>query len=180
VQTQPPPLQQPMNDTTGRASRPWSIWFQGVAQFVSSIINYQTVQTIAVPVTQEVALNFLSPFIVTDNPANKSTDISLPASPAIVPPVLYIVTGSRSINTLYQNTTGKTMIVHVSYSQPSSGTVTLYSGNTSFLGTTQVVDIHGGSGGTGSRNVSCTVPPNSYYSFITDTAGSLVVCTETY
>ena len=95
-------------------------------------------------------------------------------------PTLYVVTGIRALSTLYQNTTGLPMVVRLSYGQPSSGTVTLYSGTTSLQGTTQIVDMHGGSGGTGTRNVSCAVPIGSYYSATTDTDGSLVVWTETY
>jgi hypothetical protein len=83
-QTQPPPLQQAMSDTTGRASRPWAIWFQGVATFVATILNYQIVESAGAPAAPEPALNFLAPFVVTDNPTNGSTDIGISIPGGIV------------------------------------------------------------------------------------------------
>jgi hypothetical protein len=80
MQTQPPPLQQAVTDTTGRAARPWAIWFQGVANFVATVLNYQTVQAAGVNQPQEAKLNFLAPFTVTDNPGGTSTDIGLGAA----------------------------------------------------------------------------------------------------
>jgi prepilin-type N-terminal cleavage/methylation domain-containing protein len=81
---------------------------------------------------------------------------------------------AKGLNIVYQNAGSTPRFVKISYSQPSSGTVTLYAGSTPALATTQVVDQHGGSGGTGSRNVSFIVPPGWYYSAVTDTAGGMV------
>jgi hypothetical protein len=93
-------------------------------------------------------------------------------------PTVNIVTGSRVMSTVYQNTTGYPMTVEVSYSQPSSGSCTFYWGTSSFLGGSQAVEVHGGSGGTGTRNLSFVVPNGTYYSATTDTAGTLTQWVE--
>jgi hypothetical protein len=81
---------------------------------------------------------------------------------------------THSLGTVYQNTGSTPRFVKIGYSQPSSGTFTLYAGSNSSLATTQVVDAHAGSGGTGVRNVSFIVQPGWYYSCQTDTGGSLL------
>ena len=84
----------------------------------------------------------------------------------------------RSLGSVYQNTGTTPRLVTISYSQPSSGTFTLYAASTSGAASSQVVDQHGGSGGTGTRNVSFIIPAGWYYSAQTDTSGSLVVWWE--
>lgn len=78
VPTTPPvPTRSPMTDSGGLASRPWIAWFTTLGKLFG--FN-QTIQSDGANLPGEVSLNFLSPFIVTDNPANGSTDISLPAA----------------------------------------------------------------------------------------------------
>ena len=78
--TPPPvPTQNVMTDSQGLASRPWIAWFTTLGQLFG--FN-QVVQSNGTAEPAEIALNFLSPLIVTDNPGNGSTDISLPAGPS--------------------------------------------------------------------------------------------------
>lgn len=74
--TPPPvPTQQPMVDPQTRlATRPWVAWFTTLGQLFG--FN-QSIEADGVPVPQELAINFLSPLTVTDNPGNGSTDIGL-------------------------------------------------------------------------------------------------------
>lgn len=76
VPTTPPvPTRSPMIDSGNLATRPWIAWFTTLGKLFG--FN-QTIQADGTDFPGEVSLNFLAPFIVTDNPANESTDISLP------------------------------------------------------------------------------------------------------
>lgn len=84
----------------------------------------------------------------------------------------------RSLGSVYQNTGTTPRFVKIAYSQPSSGTFTLYAASTSGAASSQIVDVHAGSGGTGARNVSFILPAGWYYSAHTDTGGSLIAWWE--
>lgn len=64
-----------MTDDKGLATRPWVSWFTWVQPLFNQII-----QAAGIAQPQEPALNFEAPFIVTDDPANGATNISLPAA----------------------------------------------------------------------------------------------------
>lgn len=72
----PPPLptQSVIADNQGRVTKPWIYWFQTLGQIFG--FN-QTIESDGTPLPQEIALNFSADFVVTDNPANGSTDVSL-------------------------------------------------------------------------------------------------------
>lgn len=71
----PVPTRSPMLNSDGTATRPWIAWFTTLGQLFG--FN-QTIKSGGIAVPQELALNFLAPLIVTDNPSNGSTDVSLP------------------------------------------------------------------------------------------------------
>lgn len=75
--TPPVPTRSPIIGSDGLVTRPWIAWFTTLGKLFG--FN-QSIQANGEAVTGEVSLNFLPPFIVTDNPGNGSTDISLPAA----------------------------------------------------------------------------------------------------
>ena len=80
--------------------------------------------------------------------------------------------GFNVLGTINQNTGETALFFILSYEQPSSGTLTLYSGSTT--PPTSIVAANAGSGGTGTRFVCAMIPPNYYYAAKTDTAGTLI------
>jgi hypothetical protein len=74
--TPPPvPTQSQVVNNQGLATRPWIAWFTTLGQIFG--FN-QTIESDGTALPQEIALNFSSDFVVTDNPANGSTDVALP------------------------------------------------------------------------------------------------------
>ena len=103
--TPPPvPTRSQMADSQGLVSRPWLSWFTTLGQIFG--FN-QTIEGAGVAKPQQEALNFLPPFLVTNNPANGSTDVglALAASTQANPP--------NGMGTNYQNLTGYDLFVSV-------------------------------------------------------------------
>ena len=106
------------------------------------------------------------------------TGIPVPTPPTSFTTTTNYTSSGRFLGTVYQNTGTTPRFVSISYYQPSSGTVTLYSGSNPSLGSTQAVSRHGGSGGQGDRDVSFIVQSGNYYSAQTDTGGTLTAWFE--
>ena len=91
-------------------------------------------------------------------------------------PTTYIVTSSRILGTVYQNTTGHTMFVNVSANWGSTGTLSGY------VGTTEegisVVALF--SSAFAQASIFYVVPNLSYYKSEVDVGGTLQCQTETY
>lgn len=166
----PVPTRQPMLDTGGLASRPWIAWF---TTLVRGIFN-QFVQVAGVELPQELAINFLPPFTVTDNPADGSTDIGISVTP-VTPPVQTVV--AVAFATAYQNTgtTPRVMFLTIDTPGGTSGTATVYSDATAtptlLIGQTSVVATGGGSVST---SIAFEVMPGNYFHVEQDT-GSLSI-----
>lgn len=81
--------------------------------------EYQTVQTAGTPVTQQPVLNFLSPFIVTNNGGNTSTDIAITLTPVIqVLTTSFLTSGDLSVSA---NTLTKIADLTQILTMPASG-----------------------------------------------------------
>lgn len=79
--------------------------------------NYQTVQSAGVSAPVEPILNFLSPFVVTDNPGNTSTDISI-SVPVIQLLTTTLMSGNLNISA---NTLTNISDLNQSLTMPATG-----------------------------------------------------------
>lgn len=93
----PIPTREPVTGDNGLMSRAWIYWFT----FLGKQFGFnQFIEADGTPVPQELALNFLPPFTVTDNPDNTSTDIGLAAFTQVD------VTADRALGTNYTTPIG--------------------------------------------------------------------------
>lgn len=167
--TPPPvPTQQAMTNTQGLATRPWIAWFTTLGQIFG--FN-QTIQAAGIAVPQEIALNFLAPLTVTDNPTKGSTDIGIATAPSVKQTIISVTFGS-----IYQNTgtTAQRIYLYVQAASSSAGTAFVYSDETSSP-TTQIALASAASGGS---PVTVALPfevmPGNYVKVTQDT-GSLSI-----
>ena len=170
---QPPPLQQGMVDSsTGRASRPWALWFQALATFIATAINYQTIEGAGIAAPQEPALNFLSPFTVTDNISNKSTDIGItfPTSGVTATPSADLGPGGTATRTIaggpYQNTLPNPILIEgylITTAGGADGNCAIARGVTSGLGTLPFKQQATATDAGGNLAFSCMIPAGWFY-----------------
>lgn len=134
------------------------------ATLPAGLAFYQTIQSSASSFAQQPKLNFLSAFVVANDPGNTSTDVSLAAtgvtpgtytsptitvnaagqvtaasnSSSVVGTVTDYSSGGRVDHTTYQNTTGGVLMLSGSFSTTgsSTGNITVSIGATSGLGST--------------------------------------------
>lgn len=91
----------------------------------------------------------------------------------------HVVTGSRALTTIYQNTTGKTMFVAVSVSVGTSVNVIGYT-DSSATPTTVVAESYIGNAATPWGNVYFMVLNNNYYEVVPGGSGTLQYWVEWY
>jgi len=158
--------------------------YVGSATLPAGLAFYQTIQSAGVPVSpQRSNLNFLAPFTVTDDSGNGSTDVGLTIPVTNVG--FAIVTGERSFNTVYHNTSGHLMDVRITVTDntggPSGGTATAMIGATaSPADPVAVASAIQASGGSSAVNAafSFMVPVGYYYEVAFDVNLTITKWTE--
>jgi hypothetical protein len=103
----------------------------------------------------------------------------IPVAPTIYNPTTHIVTGSRTLGAIYQNTSSGPMFVNVSANWGSTGSLYGQVGSYASVsgGSAKVVLF---SAAFAQGTISMMVPAGSYYNAQVDVGGSVQIWTETY
>jgi hypothetical protein len=137
-----------------------------------SSLYYQTVQTAGSNMTQRPILDFNSSFTLTDDSGGTRTVVSLTA---VAPYVATVSQPSRSVGTIYQNTTGRNLLVSTCPNGHASSN-SLLAGSTSGLGITLANTYTSDAGTSATLQLVGIIPISWYYEV---TGGSVNCWVET-